>query len=446
MTTPNLPPSHAVQTDQRELETSLLAASLVDPESIDRTSLVVGPDDFTDAAIGRLYAIAVDMRNAGEPVGVKSLYWRAKGLRIGGEMLVARVGGLGEIGRWVQQLANASHCVYYAQQIRRAAHKRRLAELAKRLSHEAEDWTVEPEQSIAVVEALSSQISARADEVLTLEQAGKKALDLILERKNASTDRTEECGHGPTRVMFGLPCLDQGVGGMYGGDLIVVGARPSIGKSAFGMQAACFNAMQGRRSLFVSIEMSAEDLAMRVIAAQLGVETRQVRSGRVSDDQVEFVRQWTEDRANSNLLLWSGREVTTHKIRAISRLMKATKQIQMVVVDYLSLIKPENKREDRRLQIGQITRDLKTMAMELRIPVVLLCQLGRAAEGTSPTIRDLKESGDIEQDADVILLMHRENRMSKVCDIDIAKVRNGAVGAVQLEFDGPSTTFRDVSF
>jgi len=365
------PPSSYVpaqQTDQRELETSLVAAGLLDPTSLDRTSLVVGPDDFLDQAIGRLFALSVDMRNAGEPVSIKSLYWRAKGLRIGGEMLVSRVGGLSEIGRWCQSIPNAGHCVYYAQQIRRAAHKRRLAKLAIQLAEDASDWSVDPEDSISAIEALATQINARTDEVVTLRQASLSALELIEARRSAVTE--SEDAAGPSRVSFGLPCLDDGVGGMYGGDLIVVGARPSIGKTAFAMQSAAFNAMHGRKVLLVSIEMSPEDLAMRSIAGELGVEVRQVRKGAISNELVEKTRSWINDEANANLLLWSGGEVTASKIRAIARIMKSTKKIQMVCVDYLNIIKPENRRDDRHLQIGQITRDLKTMAMELRVPVV----------------------------------------------------------------------------
>lgn len=438
-------PTH-VQNSFREFEEGIIASTLIDASTIDRTSLLVSPTDFSDKALGQLFGLMADMRNAGEPVDLKTVYAKAKAIRFEGEILISRVGGLAALGRFATQAAHPAHGVYYAEQVRRASRKRLLAKLAAELASDAADWNVDPEDSIARFEAKSNTISANSEQIVSLRDASQSALALVQSRRNARITKTEDDQIGPSRVVFGLPCLDAGVGGLYGGDLIVIAARPSIGKTAFACQVAAYNAMQDRRSLIVSIEMSAEDIAMRSMAAELGVEVRAVRSGNVSESDIQSVKTWIEDVSNHNLLLWSARDVSASQIRSTGRLAKATHKIQMIVIDYLNLIRPENTKIDRHIQVGQITRDLKTMAMELKVPVVLLCQLGRGAEGTVPTIKDLKESGSIEQDADVILLMHRQDRKASKCDIEIAKVRNGATGDVSLEFHGPSTTFKDTSF
>ena len=422
---------------QHELERSLCGSLLLDPKNADRVSLIVEPQDFLDSGLGSLYGIITGSRDAGLPCDVKSILVRCRDTRCSGKTTLELLGGFTGIATLRDATPHAANVIYHAQELRKLGVKRRLIRAAQEIIEEANDPSTDPVELVAMAEHSLSELNSNRDEVVTLSEAIQEAVQGI---KARIADR------GKSDVCTGLVSLDSGLGPLNAGYLIVLGARPSDGKTAFGMQVCTHNSSRGRRALFISLEMRAADLGARTIAAELGESVRAVRSGAIPDEKMLLLDGIAGSVDSNGVFLWGSRAATVSRIKSVARMLRATKQIELVCVDYLGLIVPEDRRIDRHLQVAEIVAHLKSLAMELEVPVMLLCQLSRRAESATPTLTDLRESGAIEQDADVVLLLHRKDRSSDVAQLEIAKVRNGEIGSISLGFHGATATFSDLNY
>jgi replicative DNA helicase len=414
-----------------EVESALIGAVILDPSTLDRIGGTVSPSDFTDKDLGKMFGLLVDMFAAGEPVADPLVV--SQRLREAG--ILEHIGGVSGFAKIAASCPSAHNASAYASSVATAANRRRLVSLGQELSMRASDETADPSK---VTEWLDAQLSRTRSHRSQGSQTLGRAMIEALSELGAAQQRGSS-----TSVSTGLYRLDEGIGGLYPGELIILAARPSIGKSAMGAQIAASNAQRNRPVLFVSLEMTGRDLALRALAGHLNCDVRQIRSGRMRPDEWDRANNHADSIANEPFHLWTSRRATTAKIRAAARVQRSTGGLDLLVVDYIGLIAAEDPRKPRWEQISQASSDFKSLAMELQIPVLLLCQLGRAAEKEVPRLDHLRDSGSIEQDADVVLLLHRESRDSEIATLDIAKNRNGCTGQLSLGFEPGRVQFTD---
>jgi replicative DNA helicase len=416
---------------KNETESALIGAAILDPSQIDIIQGIVAPDDFFDSDLAAAYALILDMRDAGEPINDMTLVTH----RFAAAGILANLGGRAGLLRITQSTGSALHARYYASDIRRASRLRRLQSLGCEIANRCAGDS-DPSEIAAWIE---SQIRAcvasdsTADSV-TIAQAAQDALHRIDE----AARREKSLG-----IPSGLLRLDGAMGGFYPGELAILAARPSIGKSALAAQIAAYNAHRGQSVLFVSLEMSSHDIALRAIAGETGIDGRALRAGALNRDQRQAAQRYADSLEGVPFKLWAARNATVAKIRAAAKVQAATGGLALLVVDYLGLVHATDRRKPRWEQITEVSSDLKSLALEMDIPVLALCQLNREAERSAPRLDHLRDAGAIEQDADIVMLLHRESRDSESATLDVAKARNGVTGAISIGFDPATLEFTD---
>jgi replicative DNA helicase len=346
------------------------------------------------------------------------------------------IGGTAGLARIVADVPNGSQAVFHAKRVRKAASLLKLDLLGKQLQREASDPTADPSEIIRRIDAMASQLSfSESNSLVTIQDATEQAIERM--------EQAIQGKDGPA-LPTGFPTVDSSLGGMFPGELWIVAARPSIGKSAMAVQMAAHSASKDRSVLFVSLEMDAASIATRELAAELGSEVRALRTGAVSPALLDSAKSYASSLSGQPFHIHYGRSITTSRIRGLARLVASRPEgLRLLVVDYMGLITGSDRRRPRYEQVSQISGELKTLAMELQVPVLACCQLGRDAEGKPPTLAQLRDSGSIEQDADVVMLLHRATRDATAASLNIAKNRNGASGEIELQFDSATTSFID---
>jgi replicative DNA helicase len=410
-------------------EQAVLGCGLIDPTTIEISASILSPDDFADASLGQAFTLMADLHRSGHPIEHTTIV-----ANLGAAGLLDAVGGVAGVARWGIEVGNLASVRTYAKGVKASADRRRLIFLANEIRVRAADQAADPAIVSAWIEGQLSRFISRADsEPITFADAIGDAIASIEQAR---------AGTAPA-LQYGLMQLDSSTGGLFAGDLVIVAARPSIGKSAFAAGVAMSNAQADSEVLFVSLEMTSKDIALRHLAAAQGYEVRVLRSARVDDDDVREMRSHQETMAKVPFYLWSRRSATMAQIRSVAKVQKATKGLALLVVDYLGLVQSADRRKPRWESITEISGELKSLALELQIPVLALCQLNRQAEGGRPDLSHLRDAGAIEQDADVVLLLHREHRDAPKATIEIAKARNGSTGSIEVGFDCQSTKFID---
>lgn len=416
-----------------ENEMAVLGAAILEPGTLDITSEIIGPNDFENRAHGQAFALMIDLHTSGEPIDDTAVL--IDRFRLAG--LLDFLGGVTGIAKLSYACPNARHAAAYARSIKEASTRRRLQAMAAELAERAIDPTIAPSDVVDWCEAeLTRQRAGRDSGAVSLAAATRDAIDGIIAVQNR-----ERVAGLPT----GLWRVDECLGGLYPGELVILAARPSIGKSALASQISIYNAELERPVLFVSLEMTGRDIAMRKLASRLGYEVRQLRAGRVDAADIAKANAYAAEIDSTPMFIWSSRSASMAKIRAAARVQQATTGLSMLVVDYLGLIVAADRRKPRWEQITEASGDLKSLALELEIPVLCLCQLNREAERGAPGLHHLRDAGAIEQDADVVMLLHRETRDATSATIDIAKNRNGGTGVITLGFDPGATQFTDTA-
>jgi replicative DNA helicase len=414
-----------------EAERAVLGAIILDPGSMERLILRISKRDFHDQSLGQLFDFMCDMHTLGEPIG-DIAYLTG---RLAETKMWADIGKQAGIGKLAVDCPSAAHAQFYAAQVREAADRRRLAELSAKFYENLMDPMVKPGDAIKLLEAKIATTGYKAGaEAILIAEASKSAVD-----KSRNRDKAKYA----VGVQTGLYGIDGASGGLFPGELTVLAARPSIGKSALGAQIAYHAAMQGRPSLFVSMEMAEWEIASRALAAESTVDSRAIRAASLTDEQITELEAVIQQQENVPFWIWRPRSPSVPEIRAKAREIAAVRGLALLVVDYLSLVRPEDSRAFRRDQLSQIGKDLKDLADELKVPVLALAQLNRSSEGEKPKLSHLAESGTIEQDANAVWLLHRENRAATEAILMIEKNRSGPTFDVMLEFDPIRTTFRD---
>ena len=435
-----------------EAEMGVLGSILLMPETADEVAMLVRPDDFSSDANRRIYQHMKDMHDEGGRIDITLLVDR---LKTAGDFEVA--GGAAYLYKISQSVPNAAHAKYYARIVQEKATFRSVIKTCTDILEEAYDPTREAKQLLSDAE---QQIFA------ILDNRGSATVSSIKDILLATMDRIDarmSGEHASGGVETGFADLDAMLGGMRGSELLILAARPSMGKTACAMNISEHVALNERAPvLFVSLEMAAIELADRLLCSVARVSGHRLRNGSISN----AARQQLVEKAS--LISQAPLYVDDSPSRTVSEIAAAARRIRrqcdslgLIVIDYLQLIEPDNPRDPRQEQVAKIARRLKGMARELNVPVLCLAQLNRQAEDSRehiPRLSHLRESGAIEQDADVVMFVHREeyyltakqredpnnSHLLGLGQIIIAKQRNGPVGDVELQWQKDFTRFENL--
>ena len=412
----------------------VLGSMVLDASTIDIVVHIVQADDFFLNRHRLIYRTLVEMHNAGKPIDLVTLNEELKRVK-----LLEQIGGTETLVRLVEGVPSTVTCDYYARIVRDKALMRKLIAASQTIANEAYDSKDDPAEILDRAEAMVFNIATRqvGDHAVPLESLLQQTFETLSERE------------GITGVATGYYKLDELTCGLQNGEMIVIAARPSMGKTALACNMAEYMAVEdGRPVMIFSLEMSKEQLAQRFLCSRARFNSQKLRRGSISPQDWTHLQMAAGELEKAPILIDDSAELDVLRLRAKARRMRAAHNIQCVFVDYLQLMTPLSSRrnESRQVQIAEMSRGLKALARELQIPVVVLSQLNRGPEGREdhrPRMSDLRESGAIEQDADVVMLLHREDYYHRndpeyvptgVTELIVAKQRNGPVDTVPLTF------------
>lgn len=426
-----------------DAEKALLGAIILKPDVLHDVSVTVYPESFYADKHRVIYDAIQKIFSNGDPVDTVSIITKLKEMN-----QLDRVGGAAYITELIETVPAAGNAMYYAGQVRDKATLRGLIHAADDI---AEIGYSDPE---SVDEALD-----QAEKVFQATQApSAQKFRPIGTALHEAWERFEHLTENPDDkrgVPSGFTALDNVLAGFQKSDLIILAARPSMGKTTFALDIARNAALLHGASVGIfSLEMSDQQLVDRMLAAESGVDSWKLRTGRLSNDsEYESLQNAMQKLNKAPIHIIDDADMNIVKMRSATRRLMNEHGVDLLIVDYLQLMSPTaTKHSDSMVQqITEISRSLKILAKEMNIPVIALSQLSRAVEqrGGKPRLSDLRDSGSIEQDADVVMFIHREDKMNRdkeserpnIAEIMVEKHRNGAVGMAELYFDGQHVRF-----
>jgi len=431
-----------------EAERAVLGSIILLPEVCDDVALLLRPDDFYDEAHQTLYRHILAIHDAGRQVDHTLLL---ESLRSSGEL--EPIGGPAFILEVARAVPTAAHAEHYAGIVRDKATVRKLIHSSTEILRDAYDDGADSRKLLGRAE---EKIFAILDQRHTAALSNiKEILQQSLQRIDARMQHEAPLGGLPT----GFTDFDQMTGGLHNSELVILAARPSMGKTALAMNIAEHAALEERvGTLLVSLEMSAIELGDRLLCSVARVNGHRLRNGTITTEDQRTLVQKAAELSQAPLYVDDSPSRSMTEIAAAARRLKRREGLGLIVIDYLQLIEPDNSSDPRQEQVAKIARRLKGLARELDVPVLCLAQLNRQAEVTRdnrPKLSHLRESGAIEQDADVVMFIHREEyyqtseeereRVAGQAEIIVAKQRNGPVGEVPLTWLRDYTRFENAA-
>jgi len=439
----NLPPQNL------DAEESTLGSLMLDNNAIVKIADFLKPRDFYKKANGMIYNSILDLYQRGEPLDLVSL---SNNLKTKG--ILETIGGMGYLTSLVNRVPTPTNIQNYAKIVQRKRILRDLITVSYDISRLGYEETEEVE---ILLDKAEQKIFSLSSEFLNQEFTQlKSALEGAYER----IEKLHQNGDTLRGLSTGFVNLDNILGGLQKSDLIILAARPSLGKTSLCLDIARFAATSLNVPVGIfSLEMSTEQIVDRFIAAQAKVDLWKLRSGKLSYDgefnDFQRVADALDSLAKAPIYIEDSATITVLQMRSMARRLQAEKGLGLIIVDYLQLIDPGTDSDSLVTQITHISRSLKGMAKELNIPVLALSQLSRAVEHRSglkiPKLADLRESGSLEQDADVVLFIYREDRdlesteRKNIADIVVAKHRNGPIGKAELKFNADRASFENLA-
>ncbi len=424
-----------------EAEMCMLASMMLDKDVVGQVVQILGRDELYQADHQILFDIIVKLYEQNRPIDAVIVTEELKK-----RQLLDEIGGVAYIGQILNSVPSAAHGAHYAQIVREKALLRQLIGASNDILRDA----YAPHE--------------QAD--LVLDKAEKRIFDIAQKKVGGSMVPLENVLHEvfemiENRGQRGLETLftelDDMLNGLQKGEMIIIAARPSMGKTAFAMNIVEAIAADQRLPCAVfSLEMSKQQLAQRLLCSRGNIDSHKLRKGMLQAHEYQKLANVVGELAKAPIWVDDSPGLTPLELRAKARRLKLQHDIKCIMIDYMQLMDNPGP-ENRQQQISEISRGIKAVARELEIPVIALSQLNRASEGRDghrPRMSDLRESGSIEQDADVIMLLHREDyyRMSEpdfvpdnIAEVIIAKQRNGPTGTVKLTFDNKCTRFRNLA-
>ncbi len=429
-----------------EAERSVLGSLFVDREAIVRVRPTLAPEDFYRAAHREIYAAIIDLYDRRTPVDPATVADELERRE-----LLEDTGGISYLFTLNATMPTAAHVESYAAIVRRESTRRRLIDVGGGIVRIGYDSDLELGDALDRSEKMLFDVS-QARMVRDFKPLSHY-LDKFFERIDFVQQHRGELVGVPT----GFVDLDKMTGGLQPSDLVILAARPGVGKTSFVLSMAFNAALRAQKRIGVfSLEMSGEQLVQRLLAMETGVDSQRLRLGYVDDDEWPAISRALGSLANAPIYIDDTPAISVQELRSKARRLQAEAGVDMLIVDYLQLMRGNGGvrgGENRQQEVSEISRSLKEIARELNVPVLACSQLSRAVESRTskvPVLSDLRESGSIEQDADIVMFIYREElydpetEKKGIAEIHIAKHRNGPVGVVSLRFFQALTRFVDL--
>jgi replicative DNA helicase len=428
-----------------EAERAVLGGVLLEPEAATRAIEVVLPEAFYVPSHARIYRAMVALFARHEPIDVMTL---SEELRKSGDLDSA--GGMSYLTELADSVPSAANIEHYAKIVLDKYILRQLISASSNIAREC--YRGETDASSILDEAEQKIFRVSESRV----SPGFAHIKDILKERFEEIQRIHETRESVTGLPTGFIDLDKYTAGFHPGDMVIIAGRPSMGKTSFALNIAQHVGLDEKRPVAIfSLEMSKELLVQRLLCSEAQVDAQKVRKGFTSAKDIERLTSAAGLLSEAPVFIDDTPAITTLDIRARARRLKAERDISMIVVDYLQLARTSERTENRQQEISSISRAMKALAKELSVPVVALSQLSRAVEARGgdkrPMLSDLRESGAIEQDADLVLFLYRPEFYDKdnpdlegKAELIIGKQRNGPTGTVDLMFEKQYTRFRSL--
>ncbi len=459
------------QPSNLEAEQALLGSILVNNDIIDEISNIINSSIFYDPAHVKIFEVIENLNNKGmiaNPITLKNYFEKDNSL--------SDVGGTEYLIKLTRFSSSAKQASDYAKIIHEMYLRRELIQISDKLSSDTLDASYQEQNAENIIESTEKSLFDLAERGSFSQSFLKfnQALDQTIEMAT----KAMQSGEGIVGVPTGLSDLDLKLGGLHKSDLIILAGRPSMGKTALATNIA-YNAAQNllerqeKSSIaFFSLEMSSEQLSTRILSEQARIKSDDIRRGKVTEEEINRYIETSRNIYNLPLFIDETPAITIATLSNRARRIKRLFGLSLIVVDYIQLMRSNSNKNDNRVQeISDITQGLKALAKELSVPVLALSQLSRAVEqrdDKQPQLADLRESGSIEQDADVVMFVYREeyylerkqpklgsiehaewqskmNDVNGLADIILGKQRHGPTGTVKVEFEGIYTKFKDLT-
>jgi replicative DNA helicase len=422
-----------------DAEQSVLGAILIDNNALTRTLEIIDPDDFYKLSHRKIFHSMIELFDKNEPIDLITLTDQLKK-----DNELEAVGGIAYLSLMVNMVPTAANVKYHSHIVREKALLRGLLRSANEIASKVYEDNFDAEDLVDYAEREIFRISDKRVKAafVSLKDVIKDSFEMI----EHLYDKKETV----TGVPSGFRDLDDLTTGFQKGDLIIVGGRPSMGKTAFALNVAQHVGLELKEPVAIfSLEMAREQLAIRMLCAEAMVNSNSIRKGFIKKEDWHKLTSAASNLTGAPIFIDDTSGITVLELRAKARRLKIEHGLSLIIVDYLQLMRGKGSFERREQEISDISRSLKALAKELSVPVMAVSQLNRSVESRrppKPILADLRESGAIEQDADVILFLYRDEVYNKEAkkghsEIIIAKQRNGPTGSVDLAFMSSCTRF-----
>lgn len=429
-----------------DAEQAVLGAMLIKKEAIAEVSQLLRPEDFYRDAHKIIYEAMLTLFNRNEPADIVTVT-----NYLNNESKLDKVGGIAFVTALANVVPTAANVIYHANIVREKADLRHLINTATDIAGMAYEAADDVADVIDKSEKMIMEVANRQNV-----SAFTPMKDIVIETFDKINLLYESKG-GLTGIPSGFRDLDALTSGLQASDLILVAARPSMGKTAFTLNIAANVALKSKKTVaFFSLEMSKQQLVQRMLCSEGGIDSQKLKNGDLSnEDWDKLVR--TADRVSSApLYIDDTAGITVMELRSKARRLKAEHGLDLIIIDYLQLMQGRGRggSDNRQQEISEISRSLKAVARELNVPVIALSQLSRSVESRQikrPMLSDLRESGSLEQDADIVMFLYREDYYDpetankNITEVIVAKHRNGPVDTIKMFFTKQFTRFNDLS-
>ena len=427
--------------NNQEAEQSVLGAAMLDKDALFDVLEKVRAEDFYDSNNREIFESITGLQSKGQPVDILTVCEELKKRNS-----LDMVGGRGYVGSLPSAAPSTSNAGEYARIVSEKAELRRLIGAAGDIMEKSFNDEMDAAAVLDDAERSILDIAGRRES-----RSMVPLKEILLEDARIISERMKNRG-GLTGVTSGFLDLDEKTSGFQRSDLIILAARPSMGKTAFALSVARNAAAKDARIVFFSLEMSKEQLSQRLISMESGVDLQKLRTGELDDEDWKNITASLNELSTAAITIDDTPGISLMEIKNKCRRMKAEKGLDLILLDYMQLLNYEGGRaESRQQEITAISRALKQLAREMNCPVIVLSQLSRAPEQRTndhrPILSDLRESGSIEQDADVVLFLYRDEvydpdtESPGICEVNIAKQRNGPTGPVEVRWQSNYTRF-----